>query len=79
MGKETLFKTSQRQLREVTRIQNSASTIYGDRHTGDILCICQRRVPIINMFRCYHCGLWLCPICAKEHFGERKNVPGHKV
>jgi hypothetical protein len=35
-----------------------------------VTCGCGRRVAIECMFRCYFCGIWFCPKCAKEHFGE---------
>jgi len=66
------------QLKEVTRISLAAQDSKYERHSGTILCICRRRILIQNMFHCYHCGLWLCPKCSTEHFGERKNVPGHQ-
>lgn len=26
----------------------------------------------LNLYRCFHCGLWLCPRCAEAHFGKRR-------
>jgi len=39
--------------------------------TEKITCICGSPYDVFYMFRCYYCGLWLCPACAREHFGER--------
>ncbi|KKM78907.1 hypothetical protein LCGC14_1355160, partial [marine sediment metagenome] len=35
-----------------------------NKHTGNLLCVCRRRVPIWQMYHCYHCGLWLCEKCS---------------
>jgi len=67
------------QLLEVTRISLAAQDGKSERHTGNILCICRRRIPIQNMFHCYHCGLWLCPMCSELHFGKRTKVPAHQT
>ena len=40
--------------------------------TGKITCICDFTYSLIELYRCYHCGLWLCPVCAKKHFGKRQ-------
>lgn len=29
-----------------------------------------------SLFHCYHCGLWLCPMCSRHHFGEAEDAPG---
>lgn len=42
-----------------------------DGHSGNVQCICRKRVPLWLAYRCYFCGLILCEKCAKEHFGER--------
>jgi hypothetical protein len=65
------------QLLEVTRISMAAQDSKLSRHTGTVLCICRKRIPIQNMFHCYHCGLWLCPKCSSEHFGLKNSVPAH--
>ena len=41
-------------------------------HTGNVMCCgCHRRLPLVYVYRCYHCGLVLCEKCSKEHFGKR--------
>lgn len=69
--------TSADQFREALRIGKCARSVYAN-HTGEMLCVCRRRIPIQFMHRCFHCGYYFCPACAKEHFGERKNVPAHR-
>ena len=32
---------------------------------------CERQQPLINMYRCYFCGRYYCPVCCRDHFGER--------
>ncbi|MEJ2248073.1 MAG: hypothetical protein P8Y70_00250 [Candidatus Lokiarchaeota archaeon] len=35
---------------------------------------CGRKVGMINIYRCYQCGLFICGKCAEKHFGvKRKN------
>ena len=29
-----------------------------------------------RMFRCFHCGCYFCPACARVHFGERHDCAG---
>ena len=43
---------------------------FKDAETGEI-CRCSKRLMLIWMYRCWFCGKWLCPRCAKAHFGER--------
>jgi len=49
--------------------------IYGKLQTmlvhGSLRCKCQSTQPLSQMYRCFHCGLWLCEACSKEHFGEK--------
>ena len=33
---------------------------------------CDRRPVLLKMYRCYFCGRYYCPACAKEHFGSRE-------
>ena len=33
---------------------------------------CERRLILIHMFRCWFCGRYFCPVCAKGHFGDRE-------
>lgn len=49
--------------------------------TGAITCTCGRPpVPVIDMFRCYYCGVYHCPACAPSHFGgERGRLPGEQI
>jgi len=35
----------------------------------DITCICGRSMDSLHSWRCFHCGLWLCKMCATQHFG----------
>jgi len=30
---------------------------------------CDFETVILHLYRCYHCGLWFCFRCGKEHFG----------
>jgi hypothetical protein len=32
---------------------------------------CGRRLRLLDLFRCYHCGAYICPACAPGHFGPR--------
>ncbi len=32
---------------------------------------CKQGFELIKLFRCYHCGSYFCPNCARDHFGER--------
>ena len=41
------------------------------RESDIIECICKDNWLIKDMFRCYFCGLWICPKCAQKHFGKR--------
>ena len=38
---------------------------------GKINCICGRKISVFSLFRCFHCGLYLCDRCAKKHFGKK--------
>ncbi|MGE4486350.1 MAG: hypothetical protein AB7C95_00820 [Synergistaceae bacterium] len=35
-----------------------------------ITCGCGRTVPLNAAYKCFYCGLWFCPACAREHFAE---------
>ena len=37
---------------------------------------CLRKRRLINMFRCWFCGCYFCPVCAREHFGDRGDNNG---
>ena len=51
-------------------------TILRDQHTaartGVPPCACCRIVlpRWQQLYRCFHCDLWLCPMCARRHFGK---------
>lgn len=32
---------------------------------------CERKRRLIHTFRCWFCGRYFCPQCAREHFGDR--------
>jgi len=32
---------------------------------------CKRKRLLLHMYRCWYCGKYFCPICSKEHFGNR--------
>ena len=34
---------------------------------------CERIISMINLYRCFQCGLWICGKCAPEHFGIDKS------
>ena len=38
---------------------------------GEITCVCDLSYEIKYLYRCYYCGIWFCPVCAKKHFGKR--------
>ena len=38
-------------------------------HGVTVTCSCGKTVRLAMAFRCYFCGVWFCPTCAKEHFG----------
>ena len=33
-----------------------------------VTCQCGHALPLIHVFRCFYCGVWLCRACAKDHF-----------
>ena len=33
---------------------------------------CEKKLPLLRLFRCFHCGSYFCPNCARDHFGERE-------
>jgi len=37
-----------------------------------IRCLCGRKIPIVNMFRCLYCGVWMYQTCAEVHFGKSR-------
>jgi hypothetical protein len=41
-------------------------------HPAVVECVCGRARTIELLFRCYHCGLWYCEVCAPEHFGSEQ-------
>ena len=41
-----------------------------DTETGEIT-DCPKRLMLVWMYRCWFCGQYFCPACAKEHFGDR--------
>jgi len=41
-----------------------------DSMSGPPPCICcKASMPWRNLYKCYHCDLWFCPMCARPHFG----------
>ncbi len=37
--------------------------------TGYILCNdCEQERPLIRAYKCFFCGRWYCPACARYHF-----------
>jgi hypothetical protein len=46
-------------------------------HAAVIECVCGRARPIEHLFRCFHCGLWFCEVCAHEHYGNEYD--GHEL
>ncbi|MCF6246899.1 MAG: hypothetical protein L3J69_06005 [Desulfobacula sp.] len=32
---------------------------------------CEKDFSLLKLFRCFHCGSYFCPNCARDHFGER--------
>jgi hypothetical protein len=32
---------------------------------------CDRKRILLHMHRCWFCGKYFCPICSREHFGDR--------
>ncbi|ADU61454.1 hypothetical protein Daes_0431 [Pseudodesulfovibrio aespoeensis Aspo-2] len=55
-------KTLRGQLREI-QDEN------GDYPGITVTCPCGRTLAMFRAFRCFHCGIWFCSSCAKEHFG----------
>jgi rRNA maturation endonuclease Nob1 len=51
-----------------------ASKSYGEAaRSGIVTCRgCDNPFPLIKVFRCYHCGSYFCPACARNHFGSRE-------
>jgi hypothetical protein len=48
-------------------IQQTREVVNG----GRVTCSCGKQVPIHYMYHCYFCGRWVCPKCAKSHFGKK--------
>jgi hypothetical protein len=42
-----------------------------------VTCGCGKTLPILLAYRCFWCGEWFCPACARDHFGPRpaKELP----
>jgi len=64
---------------ELIKRQWAEATAYiGDERGGPVdpmssalvTCGCGRRMAIECLFRCFFCGVFFCPKCAREHFGE---------
>ncbi len=36
----------------------------------EVTCGCGKTVPVTAAYKCFYCGLWFCPTCAKDHFAE---------
>jgi ribosomal protein L37AE/L43A len=58
----------QKQLKEL-RIQTSIDKFFKLKMTCPD---CNRKIGMINLYRCFQCGLWICGKCASKHFGVNK-------
>ena len=50
-----------------------AAKSYREAYSGEpVTCRgCDRKFELIKLFRCFHCGSYFCPHCARAHFGNR--------
>lgn len=39
-------------------------------------CACGKSISIVHMYRCRHCGFWLCTACATRHFTTTEAAHG---
>jgi predicted Zn-ribbon and HTH transcriptional regulator len=39
-----------------------------------MICSCGKSISLMHMHRCFYCGEWFCPDCAKTHF-ETDRIP----
>lgn len=37
---------------------------------------CRKIYQLWQLYRCYHCGAYMCEKCAKDHFGKRPKYCG---
>lgn len=35
---------------------------------------CREDFPLLMLYRCYHCGSYFCPKCARDHFSPCLNI-----
>jgi len=35
---------------------------------------CKEKFSLLRLYRCFHCGSFFCPSCARVHFGDRDGV-----
>lgn len=53
-----------------THIFNQAKSLGSLNKQPQITCLCRKVVPILYAYRCFECGAFWCPKCAKVHFSE---------
>lgn len=39
--------------------------------TPHATCVCGETVPVLEMYRCFGCGIYFCARCAAKHFGYK--------
>lgn len=37
-----------------------------------VKCVCNKKVKLIDTYRCLYCEIWYCQECAEEHFGKTR-------
>jgi len=56
--------------------QQVLRSVFLDRQIGQVrrnnraTCMCGKYECIVNMYRCYFCGVWFCFECMKLHLGQ---------
>lgn len=69
-----LLMTAQKQYQKAYDGENitCAGTLVNSKTNESVPC--NRNLPLLNMYRCFFCGAYFCPRCARAHFGSRSEM-----